>query len=63
MDESKNMFWGLAVKPNKRYETEVQEAFRITKVRGYRIEMVFVNKNKIDSKACWEMNLTIQLLK
>merc|ERR1711892_226573 len=28
---SKNMFWGLAVKPGKRYETEVQEAFRITK--------------------------------
>jgi len=31
MDEPKNMFWGLALKPNKRYETEVQEAFRITK--------------------------------
>jgi len=25
------MFWGLVVKPNKRYETEVQEPFRITK--------------------------------
>jgi len=31
MEGPKNIFWGLAVKPNKRYETEVQEAFRITK--------------------------------
>eukprot|EP00090_Calanus_glacialis_P030055 TRINITY_DN4830_c0_g1_i3.p1 TRINITY_DN4830_c0_g1~~TRINITY_DN4830_c0_g1_i3.p1 ORF type:complete len:339 (-),score=121.85 TRINITY_DN4830_c0_g1_i3:55-1071(-) len=29
--EPRNMFWGVAVKPGKRYETEVQEAFRITK--------------------------------
>lgn len=26
-----NIFWGLIVKPSKRYETTVQEAFRITK--------------------------------
>eukprot|EP00090_Calanus_glacialis_P001782 TRINITY_DN11314_c0_g1_i1.p1 TRINITY_DN11314_c0_g1~~TRINITY_DN11314_c0_g1_i1.p1 ORF type:complete len:382 (-),score=124.86 TRINITY_DN11314_c0_g1_i1:29-1105(-) len=31
MDPPRNMFWGLVVKPNKRYETEVQEPFRITK--------------------------------
>jgi len=32
MDEGKsNIFWGLIVKPSKRYETTVQEAFRITK--------------------------------
>jgi len=31
METSKNIFWGLVVKPNKRYETEVQEPFRITK--------------------------------
>jgi FK506-binding nuclear protein len=28
---SRNIFWGLVVKPGKRYETEVQEPFRITK--------------------------------
>ena len=28
MDETKNVFWGLIVKPGKRYETEVQEPFR-----------------------------------
>ena len=28
MDESKNVFWGLIVKPGKRYETEVKEPFR-----------------------------------
>ena len=33
MGDTKNMFWGLEVKPGKRYETEVGEAFRITKVR------------------------------
>ena len=32
MAPPRNMFWGLVVKPNKRYETEVQEPFRITKV-------------------------------
>jgi len=31
MAPPRNMFWGLVVKPNKRYETEVQEPFRITK--------------------------------
>jgi len=31
MDSSRNIFWGLVVKPGKRYETEVQEPFRITK--------------------------------
>lgn len=32
MDAGKsNIFWGLIVKPSKRYETTVQEAFRITK--------------------------------
>ena len=30
---SRNIFWGLHVKPGKRYETDVQLAFRITKVR------------------------------
>ena len=29
----KNIFWGLVVKPGKRYETVVQEPFRITKVQ------------------------------
>ena len=29
MDETKNVFWGLIVKPGKRYETEVQEPFRL----------------------------------
>jgi hypothetical protein len=33
MDPPRNIFWGLVVKANKRYETEVQEAFRITKVK------------------------------
>jgi len=28
---ARNIFWGLVVKPGKRYETEVQEPFRITK--------------------------------
>ena len=28
---SRNVFWGLVIKPGKRYETEVQEPFRITK--------------------------------
>jgi len=31
MDSSNNIFWGLVVRPGKRYETEVQEPFRITK--------------------------------
>jgi len=31
MDSNRNIFWGLVVKPGKRYETEVQEPFRITK--------------------------------
>lgn len=31
--DSRNIFWGLICKPGKRYETEVQEAFRMTKVR------------------------------
>ena len=30
--DSRNIFWGLVIKPGKRYETEVQEPFRITKV-------------------------------
>jgi len=30
-DNSRNVFWGLVIKPGKRYETEVQEPFRITK--------------------------------
>jgi len=29
--DSRNIFWGLICKPGKRYETEVQEAFRMTK--------------------------------
>lgn len=29
--ENRNLFWGLVIKPGKRYETEVQEAFRVTK--------------------------------
>ena len=29
---SRNIFWGLVIKPGKRYETEVREAFRVTKV-------------------------------
>jgi len=29
--DSRNIFWGLIIKPGKRYETEVQEPFRITK--------------------------------
>ena len=32
--ENRNLFWGLVIKPGKRYETEVQEAFRVTKVRS-----------------------------
>ena len=28
---NRSIFWGLVVKPGKRYETEVQEPFRITK--------------------------------
>merc|ERR1719334_2870253 len=28
---NRNVFWGLVIKPGKRYETEVQEPFRITK--------------------------------
>jgi hypothetical protein len=32
MEELQNRFWGLVVTPGKRFETEVQEAFRITKV-------------------------------
>jgi len=31
MEVSRNVFWGLVIKPGKRYETEVQEPFRITK--------------------------------
>jgi len=31
METTRNIFWGLVIKPNKRYETEVQEPFRITK--------------------------------
>jgi len=48
MDPSKNIFWGLVVKPGKRYETEVQEPFRITKAciepssAGGKISSVFV---------------------
>ena len=30
--DTRNIFWGLVIKPGKRYETEVQEPFRITKV-------------------------------
>ena len=30
--DSRNIFWGLVIKPGKRYETEVQEPFRVTKV-------------------------------
>ena len=33
MESSRNVFWGLVIKPGKRYETEVQEPFRITKVQ------------------------------
>jgi len=29
--DSRNIFWGLVIKPGKRYETEVQEPFRVTK--------------------------------
>ena len=29
---NRNVFWGLVIKPGKRYETTVQEPFRITKV-------------------------------
>jgi len=29
--DTRNIFWGLVIKPGKRYETEVQEPFRITK--------------------------------
>lgn len=48
MDPSKNIFWGLVVKPGKRYETEVQEPFRITKAclepatAGGKVSSVFV---------------------
>merc|ERR1719318_1480252 len=48
MDPSRNIFWGLVVKPGKRYETEVQEPFRITKAclepatAGGKISSVFV---------------------
>jgi len=31
METTRNIFWGLVLKPGKRYETEVQEAFRVTK--------------------------------
>ena len=31
MEESKDMFWGLVVKAGKRYETEVERPFRMTK--------------------------------
>ena len=33
---SRNIFWGLVIKPGKRYETEVREAFRVTKVSSHR---------------------------
>merc|ERR1711862_620517 len=48
MDSSRNIFWGLVVKPGKRYETEVQEPFRITKAclepatAGGKVSSVFV---------------------
>jgi len=48
MDPSRNIFWGLVVKPGKRYETEVQEPFRITKAclepatAGGKVSSVFV---------------------
>jgi len=48
MDPSKSIFWGLVVKPGKRYETEVQEPFRITKAclepasAGGKVSSVFV---------------------
>merc|ERR1712106_608626 len=48
MDSSKNIFWGLVVKPGKRYETEVQEPFRITKAclepasAGGKVSSVFI---------------------
>ena len=32
---SRNIFWGLVIKPGKRYETEVREAFRVTKVSSF----------------------------
>merc|ERR1719510_1775229 len=31
MMDSRSIFWGLVIKPGKRYETEVQEPFRVTK--------------------------------
>jgi len=31
MERSSSIFWGLVVKPSKRYETTVQQAFRISK--------------------------------
>jgi len=48
MEGPKNIFWGLVVKPGKRYDTVVQEAFRITKAciepssAGAKLSSVFV---------------------
>jgi len=48
MEGPKNIFWGLVVKPGKRYDTVVQEAFRVTKACiepgsvGSKISSVFV---------------------
>ena len=38
--DSRNIFWGLIIKPGKRYETEVQEPFRITKVSGLLLDSI-----------------------
>ena len=45
MESSRNVFWGLVIKPGKRYETEVQEPFRITKVllSTYKYERLVVD--------------------
>ena len=37
MEIDNNIFWGLIVIPGKRYETEVEEPFRITKVNKIKI--------------------------
>ena len=50
---SRNIFWGLVIKPGKRYETEVREAFRVTKVSSTHGGQIF-NLLNFRLKACIE---------
>ena len=57
MESSRNVFWGLVIKPGKRYETEVQEPFRITKVQ-YVLNMcvLYTLWMSLLSVECWAWN-------